>query len=312
YALAKWSVAQRATGVKDSDLDAMVADGRILRTHILRPTWHFVVPADIRWMMSLTGPRVDARTRGRYLELGLGEVELARAKELIAAALGGGRRMTRRQIGSLLEEHGVEASIPRVSHIVMHAELDQLICSGGLDGRQHTYSLLDERVPSTPQLTRDESLAELTRRYFTSHGPSTIADFTWWSSLTVADAKRGLVLVGSDLERIDVDGLTHWLGGYLLSASEDDQRPAAALLQAFDEYIVGYRATRTVAWNPNSFLNAIVIDGVAVGQWRRVLKTSSVVVETRLEANLSPAQQDALEEEAERYGRFVGLPVTLA
>jgi hypothetical protein len=125
----------------------------------------------------------------------------------------------------------------------------------------------------------------------------------------VADARRGLAILGSELERVVADGMTYWFRDRL--PSEVGQAPVAALLQAFDEYIVGYQATRTVGWDPNSFANAIVIDGQVVGQWRRVRKPSSIVIETRLSGRLSTGEQEALEAEVERYARFVGVPATI-
>ncbi|CAN5831978.1 hypothetical protein BH24CHL6_BH24CHL6_01050 [soil metagenome] len=177
--LAKSSLGQRTEGLTDSDIDSLLADGRILRTHILRPTWHFVLPADIRWMMQLTGPRVELRIRSRTRALDLDERRLTEAYGVITDALAGGGRLTRRQIGSRLQERGISTDVARLTHIVMHAELNSLICSGGLDGKEQTYALFDDRVPPTPVLTPDEALAELVRRYFTSHGPSSIRDFTW-------------------------------------------------------------------------------------------------------------------------------------
>ena len=88
----------------------------------------------------------------------------------------------------------------------MHAELERVIGSGPLRGRQFTYALLDERVPPSAPLDRDASLAELTRRYFTSHGPATIRDFVWWSGLTVREAKTGVELIASELTRKTVGG----------------------------------------------------------------------------------------------------------
>ena len=320
YGLAKWSVGQRARSVTDADVDRLVADGTILRTHVLRPTWHFVLPADIRWMISLTGPRILRGSNRRLIELGLDDRVLGMAIELLSGVLSGGRRLTRAQIGALLAEKGIEAGDGRLAYILMKAELELVVCSGGLDGAQQTYALLDERAPAGASLERDEALGQLTRRYFTGHGPSAIADFTWWSGLTVADARRGLAIVGSELEQIDVEGTTYWFGQPM--AGRRASSVAVRLLQTFDEYVVGYQKTRSVidaaglsgpgTWNPNSFTNPIIIDGQIAGGWRRAAEKGAVSVVTRAFRRLSGPEQDALAAAVQRYGRFLGLPTRLS
>ena len=157
---------------------------------------------DIRWLVELTRPRIRKRNEAMHRRLGLEARTLVRTDALLADALAGGRRLTRAQIGSLLRGHGIPADGPYLAYVLMHAELELLICSGGLDGRQQTYALVDERVEPTAPLGRDEALAELTRRYFGSHGPATVKDFTWWASLTVGDARRGIELVETELNSL--------------------------------------------------------------------------------------------------------------
>ena len=321
YGLAKWSIGQRTAAVTATELDALVAEGCILRTHILRPTWHFIAPADIRWMMALTGPRVEAKTRLRELGLGLDDGTMSRAMDLIRDGLAGGRRLTRRQVGALLAEHDLQADAGRLAYVLMQAELDLLVCSGGLDGKQQTYALVDELVPPAEPIGRDEALAELVRRYFISHGPSTIPDFTWWSGLTVTDTRRGLEICGSELEQLEADGTTYLLGRGVTDARPDPS-PAAQLVQTFDEYVVGYQKTRSVmdadglsgpgTWNPNSFTNPVLIDGQMVGGWRSALKSGVITIEMEPLRALTGAEQDALQHAAEAYGRFLEMPVQLA
>lgn len=320
YRLAKWSVGQRARGVTDAAVDRLLADGKILRTHVLRPTWHFVLPADIRWMMALTAPRILRGINHRFEELGLDDRILGRAMELISGALSGGRRLTRVQVAALLTEAGIEASGGRLAFILTKAELELVVCSGGLDRAQQTYALLDERAPVAEAFEREEALAELTRRYFTGHGPSAIADFTWWSGLTVADAKRGVSIVGSELEQLEVEGTTYWFGQPMPSGKA--KSVAVHLLQAFDEYVVGYQKTRSAidvaglsgpgTWNPNTFMNAIFIDGQVAGGWRRVADEAGFRIETSPLRRLNAPEEKALEAAVGRYGRFLQLPTSLS
>jgi hypothetical protein len=175
-------------------------------------------------------------------------------------------------------------------------------------------------VPPVEPLSREDAVAELVRRYFASHGPSTIADFTWWSSLTVADARNGLDAVGPELEKLVIDGEVYWSGSSV--DGSDHGSPVVNLLQAFDEYVVGYQRTRSAldadglsggsAWNPNTFTNPVTVDGQVVGGWRRVSRGSGVAIETKLLRSLNRNETDALEKAVERYGDFLALPVALA
>jgi hypothetical protein len=186
YAGAKWAVAQRARGCSDRDVELACDRGDIVRTHVMRPTWHFVAPADARWMLELTAPRVHAANAYYYRKLELSPRTFERSNAALALALEGGKHLTRVELARALAGAGIRAEGVRLAYLLMRAELDALICNGSRRGKQFTYALFDERVPRAAPLARDEALAELTRRYFTSHGPATVQDFAWWSGLTVA------------------------------------------------------------------------------------------------------------------------------
>ena len=192
YPGAKWAIGQRTRGATDAAFDEAFAQGRILRTHIMRPTWHFVMPADIRWMLALTAPRVNAVMAYYYRQMEVDETLIARAKPVFERALRGGKQLTRAELGTALEKAGIHATGVRLGFIIGRAELDAVVCSGALRGKQHTWALLEERVPPAKRLDRDEAMRELTRRFFTSHGPAQLIDFVWWSGLTMADAKKEL------------------------------------------------------------------------------------------------------------------------
>lgn len=328
YPVAKWSIGQRTGHLTDSAVDDLLAEGTILRTHILRPTWHFVLPADIRWMMALTAPRIAAKLRPSA-GLPIPEESLIRAGlDAIGEWLAGGRRMMRREMSAMLIERGFAATTPETTAILIRAELDLVIASGGLDGKVQTYASVGERAPALDHFDRDWALAELTHRYFTGHGPATIPDFTWWSSLTVADTKRGLEINevnGQALERIEVDGTSYWWAGGdgdPTSPVGDDPSPTVHLIQAYDEYLVGYGPPRdriniaklaspSVLHSP-PFLHAVILDSQVVGFWRRVTEKEGFVIETRPLRALSPSEQKALARAAERYAAFVEKPVKLA
>src|SRR5579884_1810369 len=195
YAAAKWALGLRLPAVSDDDIERAFAGGAILRTHVMRPTWHFVAPADIRWLLALTAPRVHATNAYYYRQCELDDTTFTRCHEAMTNALQGGKQLTRPEIVSALKQIGIVADDPlRFGLIIMHAELEGIICSGARRGKQFTYALLDERAPQARTLERDEALSELVKRYFSSHGPATLQDFVWWSGLTAADAKAGLAM----------------------------------------------------------------------------------------------------------------------
>lgn len=319
YAGATWALALRASGADRATIDALFAAGAILRTHVMRPTWHFVMPEDIRWMLALTGARVSAQNASYDRKLELGGAVYARSNALLAAALEGGRHRTRTELAAVLEAAGIAARGQRLAHLMMRAELDAVVCSGPLRGKQFTYALLDERVPPARPREREEAVAELAGRYFASHGPATVHDFAWWSGLTMADAKAGLDYVRHQLEQVTVDGRAYWRAAQTLPPP---QEPTVLLLPNYDEHIVAYRdhgpsldpgAPRVLdGWGSGLTSHLVVRNGVVVGGWRRTLERERLVVRLSMHVRLSASEQSDLARAAEGYGRFVGLPVTLA
>lgn len=320
YGPAKWSIAQRSTDVLDPDVDRAVADGWIVRTHVLRPTWHFVARDDIRWLLALTGPRVQRSNASRYRELGLDARTLGRCESKIASALEGGSSLTREEIGGVLDRARIDRSAQRLPYILMHLELEAVICSGPRAGKKHAYALLDERVPKGSRFDRDGALVELTRRYLTSHGPATIQDLRWWSSLTVVDIKHALDMLGPEIQNTAVDGLTFWS-----RASNGGPAPRARgahLLQAFDELIVGYTTSRffgderavavRAAWQDrNQPRDVVLLNGCVAGLWRRKIGKDAVRVEILTFEEAKPGEVRALESAGTRLGYFLGLPATV-
>ncbi len=225
YAGAKWALHLRVPGLTDAAVDQAFDTGAIVRTHILRPTWHFVAPADIRWMLALTSPRILAGNRMYCRKNGLDEKVLARSRRVLEKALTGGKFLTRTALGGVLARAGIAGEGQRLAYLMMDAELQQVVCSGPREGKQFTYALLDERAPRARVLEPDEALAELTRRYFASHGPATVADFVWWSGLTVKLAKTGLEILGRAVVSETIDGCTYWS---VPSGASVRKKPAAA------------------------------------------------------------------------------------
>lgn len=326
YGPAKWSLAQRLTSVQDPVLEQAFSEGRLIRTHVLRPTWHFVLPEDLRWMLELTAPRVHALNRYYYRQLGLDQALHRRCENLLAAELQGGNFLTRKEIGIIMARSGVEATAMRIGYILIHAELEGLICSGPRRGKQQTYALIEERVASVPALDRESALSELTRRYFIGHGPATVKDFRWWSSLSSADIASALEAVGDDLIEESVDGTSFWFANpdpdeAIRDGGGRDKSPTVYLIQSYDEYVVGYTESKyvldisgTARSRPGGraiFNQVILLDSQVAGYWRPTTKKGVVRIEAVLDSPFGLAQHQALRGAADQYAEFLGLTAEL-
>ena len=319
YAGAKWAVGLRAKGLTDADVEQAFTDGAILRTHILRPTWHFVAAADIRWMLSLSGPRVNALNAYFYRWLEIDGHVAARSRRLIERALSRGTPLTRAELGAALGRGGIAATGIRLAGLVMRAELDGAIVSGARRGSQFTYALLEDRAPRAAAMRRDEALAELTRRYFASHGPATLRDYVWWSGLTVKDAKTGIDAAGQALREHVVADRSHWSAR---SSAFRAGGSSAYLLPNYDEYVVAYEDRHAVllphrrgASGPRAsdvLASPMVIDGVVTGRWSRSARPGGVRVTIVPHQRLTPAGGRAVAAAAARYGRYLDRPVEVS
>ena len=319
YEPAKWGLGLRMANAVDADVERAFEQGRILRTHVMRPTWHFVTPGDIRWMLELTAPSVHRRMAVYDRQLGLDAAVKRRGTAVIERALRDGQHLTRVELGERLKDAGLAFTSTRLAHLAMYAELEGVVCSGPRRGRKFTYALMAERAPKARRLPRDEALAELARRFFTSHGPATVRDFVWWSGLTTADARRGLEMIRA--KRHDVGDHIYWAAGVAAKAPASVR--IAHLLPIYDEFVVAYRDRVAVPHGPSmipsstgggyvTFQHALVVAGQIAGTWRLSRSSSGVAIAATPLRRLSPKERSAVTDAAARYGRFANLPVELS
>jgi hypothetical protein len=312
---AKWAIGVRAKGLDDAAVEAAFDRGEILRTHVMRPTWHFVTPADIRWMLTLTAPRVHQVSKFYYRQYGLDAKTMARVHRVLAAELEGARFRTRTELAQALAKRGIEASGPRLGLLTIHAELEQVICSGPARGRQLTYAHFDERAPTRAARTPRNLEAELARRYFDSHGPATLRDFVWWSGLTVAQTKRGIAEASPALELQEIDGLTYWATNW---KPPPRMPPATLLLPNYDEYLIAYKDRgllrprgavigSAIMAGPDAFAHPLVVDGLLAGFWRRRVSGVKTSIDVVAKIALSPKQHKAVNAAADRLVAFSGV-----
>jgi hypothetical protein len=314
---AAWAVASRTQNPDQADLAALLDDGAVLRTHVLRPTWHFVRAEDIGWLLDLTGPRVR-RVTGQQLRVthGLDERSIDQAVTAVTQVLASRGQLTRAQLADELRERGIRSSGQMLMILLAHVELDGLICSGQVAGGEHTYALMDERVPSPRRLGRTEALAELARRYFTGHGPATERDLAYWATLTLTDVRAGLQEVRDQLDSFQHDGRTFWHSPG--AAPSGPQQPGGHLLQILDETYRGYQDSRwlldaagDVPRTRESAAGMALVDAQLLAAMRRTIAQGRVQFDLRPYRALTPSEVEALDQAAGRYGEYLRLTARL-
>jgi hypothetical protein len=314
YAAAKWAVAQRLQDAADDLIEKAFTSGNIIRTHVMRPTWHFVHPADIRWMLELNAPRVMKIASTYQRQLGLDHAVFLKCEKALAHAMEGGKQLMRAEILEVLQQAGIGANEQRFIHIMMQMELTGLVCSGGRRGKQFTYTLLEERVPPVKAFDRQDALAALAERYFTAHGPATLQDYVWWSGLTIADAKAGIGMIKDKLKSSNVGQSTFWFAASAGASVEN--APAAYLLPNYDEFIVSYKdrsaaiaAEDMIKNDPRGtiFNHTILVHGRVVGIWKRRIGKNNVDIMLNPFAPQGKANHAAILSAAKRYVRYLGL-----
>lgn len=321
--MSRWSVGQRLSGqADDAAVRAMLDDGQVVRTHVLRPTWHYVAAEDLRWLQALTGERVARANASWYRNHGIDDMLLGRSREVIVSALAGGRSKTRDELKGELTAAGLDVEGQRMAAVLMDAELRCLVCSGPLAGGKHTYALADEWIPAQPSLDPEEAAALLVERYLRGHAPATLKDLRWWSTLTLAQLRAAVDELGDAVVTEEVGGAT-----YLWHADDPPSDPAGGdaprfqLLQVFDELFVGYSQTRGLL-DPDgeygsvlpigySRMMHVVVEGDRlVGRWRSDRRGGELELSLELSRPLGADDRAELQRAAARYGAFVGRGAT--
>jgi hypothetical protein len=315
FGAAKWAIGLRNPALKDTDVEEAYNRGEILRTHLMRPTWHFVSPENIRWLVQLTAPRVDALCKYNYKRLELDDAIFKRSNQIITNALAENNFLTRNEIGEVLGKNGIIATDLRLIHLMIKAELDGLVCSGPMKGKQFTYALMEERVKNQPTPDRDECLSRLAQLYFTSHGPATVPDFAWWCGLAAKDVARAMELAKHHLNKETIEGKVYWYKNFVSTLQNDE--PTCFLVPNFDEYLISYKDRDLMLEgltgdlkSPRGniiFSNAVIMDGRIAGIWKRELKKDRVLMEINCFRRLDAGEIEATQKAARRYGSFWGL-----
>lgn len=311
YEMCKWAVGLRLPHATTETVQAAVDKGEILRTHLLRPTWHLVSADDVYWMLELTAPNIRPSVKARHKELELDESVLKKSLGILGRELED-RHLTREEIGTIFERAKIATAENRLGHIMLWAELEGLVCSGASKGGRQTYALLSERVPKKNILAKEEALAALARRYFFSHSPATLQDFKWWSGLPMKAARYAYEMVKRDFTEETIGPDTYLIAGSFTAGRGGKD---AFLLPAYDEFIISYRDRSASLLSEHHkkaisdnglFRPVIVIEGQVAGIWKRAVKKDKVVIETSFFRNLSQKEKSLVAKAASAFGRFLG------
>jgi hypothetical protein len=312
FSMAKWAVGVRSAGLTATMVDSSFDKGEVLRIHVLRPTWHLVSADDIYWMLRLTAPKILTSLRSRHKQLGLSESVISKAKDIIGKTLTEWKSLTREELGKEFLKSDIRIDGNRLSHILFRGELDELICSGPTAENKLTYSLLHERVPQKKYLSREESLAMLAGRYFTSRAPATIQDFAWWSNLTLKDVRTATESIKSDFVSETIGS-----GKYLIPRSFTypvPQNNNVYILPAYDEFLLSYKdrsSSLSAIYNKKAvsdngiFYPLIVAEGQIKGVWKRSFQRNRVIIKTTFFQPASGSDLNLINKCAALFGQFL-------
>jgi hypothetical protein len=307
--IARAMIAQRCDRGTEAGVLAAIAAGDIVRTHVLRPTWHYLAATDLRWLLRLTSPKIESGMGARHRQLGLLEPRVAAALEVLAARLDGRQFASRPVLGATLADSGLLAPEDplfgqQVGHVLLIAELRGLICSAPLDVTEHHYGLIEEMVPAAPERSRDEAVVELVSRFVAGHGPVALSDLMRWAKVTLGEARAAVAGLGDRVERVVVDGEELWHSP--ASALATTRPQDAWLVSTFDEVLLSYRkvpwprsAGHPLGDDPSWFSESgggVVICGLEdVGAWKRVRDRGEVRIRLSLDETLSRAARTAID-----------------
>ncbi len=312
FNMAKWAIGLRLKKATQKNIGSAINSGEIIRTHILRPTWHFVPSGDIYWMMDLSAPKIKASMKGRHQQMELNESVLKKSNKIIKRVLEETKCATRKELITELNKAKISTDENRASHILLNAELEKIICSGKMNGKEITYALLRERVPEPKRLNRQGALEKLATKYFKSHCPATLRDFVWWSGLSITDAKNALEMIKKDFISEKINEVEYWFPA--LFSIPKKFKDSIFLLPAFDEFLISYTDRSASVLNEHEskafskngiFWPTILINGKVKGTWKREIKKDKLLITINFFDSKTKLKNNLLEKESDKLGYFL-------
>lgn len=284
--LAKWAIGTRLENKTVADIDETLNTGKVIRTHILRPTWHFVSAEDIHWMYDLSNPRLKPIYQSYARMIQVEEEFIYRTIPFLEGMLQGGNHFTKQEITEALACRNIVCDINALNQVINYAEMEGIVVNGRLKGKQQTFTLLEEFAPCKQKLHKEEALERLARKFFTSHAPATINDFAWWSGLSLTECKQALDMIKNDFICETANGRSFWMKSDIKTPPADEN--SALLLPPFDEFVVSYKDRSElieenhygkVMTKNGLFSPTVMLNGEIIGSWKKSIRKGSPKVE---------------------------------
>lgn len=315
YTMAKWAVGLRMPNATDALIESALDAGQLVRTHVLRPTWHLVAAEDARWLLKLTAPHIYPAMKSWNIKLGLDAATYNKSNKIIEHALANNNHLTRDELTMVLTKNGIEAATSRSTLLMFSAELEAIVCNGVMRGKQQTYALMDEKVPKGLVFTREEAISALAQRYFNSHAPATLHDFQWWSGLPMGDARKGIEVLKNDFASEKIDNQT-----YYFKPNYQATQPTESIhfLPSFDEFLVSYKDRsaaiaphlKALAMTSNGiFKPVIVVNGQVIGVWKRDIKKNALLIDCQYFNPKITLSKDIAAAQLKPFGDFYNLKI---
>jgi len=313
FNMVKWGIGVRLPQSTDKTIEEAINNGEIIRTHVLRPTWHLVTSDDIHDMLGLTAPRLLSSSKHRLKAIELPEDMLPKVRKIIIKALECGNYLTRENLAEVLTKNGIPSNTHRVGQIMYQLELECLICNGPIQQKKQTYALLEERVPKTKAFDKTEALKMIAEKYFSSHNPATIDDFAWWSGLSLTEARLATEMIKDNFAPTKIGSQTYWIANNSESALPIEDN-SAHLLPAFDEFIISYKNRMEVLPDLSNhikvipsygtFRPTIMKNGKVIGLWKKVTKKNKPTIETVFFKRTNKAMVNLVQAEVNKLELF--------
>jgi hypothetical protein len=317
FGLAKWAVGLRVNDATHDSVQSALDRGEIIRTHVLRPTWHFIATEDAHWMLALTAPHIKVSMGSMNKQLELDASIFNKCNDIIEKTLANGNHLTREEIMAQIAESGIMVSPQRASHLMMFAELEGIVCNGIMKDKQHTYSLLGQKsLKNRLVFSREEALATLAKRFFISHGPATLQDFYWWSGLPMGDVRKGFESIKNELISEIFDNQVYWFS----PDTNFTEKESVYFLPSFDEFMVSYKDRsasieahfKAQAITSNGiFKPIIVVNGKVIGIWKRTIKKDKLLIEPQFFYPDNKLTMDEMIKATQELGKFWNLGIEI-
>lgn len=308
FDMARWAIGARLEGSTDRMIEEAINEAKIIRTHVLRPTWHFVAAEDVHWMLELSLPRQWPVYTSYAKMLGIDPDVFPRIWPSVERALRDHNHLTRQELTDRLVAEGFPVDVHLVQCALSFGELEGLICNGKITGKKQTFCLLQERVPKRPHYSKEESLEKLARKYFTSHAPATIHDFSWWSGLPASEAKKAFELIKDDFISENINGKVFRMKSHVEVPAHSAH--SALLLPQFDEMVVSYKDRAEMITDEHYgkvmtknglFSPTIMLNGEIIGSWRKAQKKGKPEVELTFFEKTAKKTEDLFKKAEKAY-----------